>query len=402
MKAVLNENLRRAVQESDPVPLLQDLVRTPSHPGTERQEEATAHLLARFLRRRSIQVDLHEIRPGRPNLVARLPGLGTGRSLMLCGHTDTVPPDALRNTDPFGAEIRDGRLYGRGACDMKGALASMASALAALAASGAQQAGDLILAAVIDEEMESLGAQALIQSGHRADGCAVGEPTENRVAIGHRGVLWLEVEFTGRAAHGGTPERGTNAIIAASRFVCLVAEDLGPTLSERPDALLGSPSINIGVIQGGDQANIVAARCKVRLDRRWLPSETVESVLSEIELLLGRVRSEIPDLKTKVHRLSADNVVMVRSPFQTPADDPLVCCALESRAEVSGRTQPPEAFPAWTDAALIAGEGRIPCVVMGPGDLKQAHSADEWVSVAQVRDAALQYVALALRFCDVS
>lgn len=402
MEAILNEDLRRAVKDSDPMPLLQELVRTPSHPGTERQEEATASVLARFLQSRSIQVNLHEVRPGRPNLVARLPGLGTGRSLMLCGHTDTVPPDAVAKIDPFGAEIRDGRLYGRGSCDMKGALASMASALGALATSGAKQAGDLILAAVIDEEMESLGAQALIQSDHRADGCVVGEPTENRVAIGHRGVVWLEVGFTGRAAHGGTPDRGTNAIAAASRFIRLVEEDLRPALARRSHDLLGPPSINVGVIRGGDQPNIVAASCRVRLDRRWLPGETVESVLSEIDSLLGRVRSEIPDLKTEVHRLSADKEVMIRSPFETPAGDPLVSCALESRAEISERTEPPEAFPAWTDAALIAGEGRIPCVVMGPGDLKQAHTADEWVSVTQVRAAALQYVALALRFCASS
>ena len=402
MKTTLNADLRRAVQESDPVPLLQELVRSPSHPGIERQEEATARVLARFLQRRSIQVDLHEVHPGRPNLLARVPGAGTGRSLMLCGHTDTVPPDAFASVNPFGAEIRDGRLHGRGACDMKGALASMASALAALAAQSAKPPGDLILAAVIDEEMESLGAQALIQSGHRADGCVVGEPTENRVAIGHRGVMWLEVEFTGQAAHGGTPERGTNAIAAASRFVRLVEDDLGPSLSRRPHPLLGPPSINVGIIQGGDQPNIVAARCRVRLDRRWLPGETVESVLSEIDSLLGRVRSEVPGLKAEAHRVSADKDVMVRSPFETPAGDPLVCSALDSRAEVSERTAPPEAFPAWTDAALIAGEGRIPCVVMGPGALEQAHSADEWVLVDQVREAALQYVALALRFCAPS
>lgn len=380
--------------------LLTDLVRAPSHPGLARQEEQVVHLLAAFLERGGLEVALQEIRPGRPNLIARLRGSGAGRSLILCGHTDTVPPNTVMTIDPFAAEIKGGRLYGRGACDMKGALAAMAAAMAGLAASRAPLAGDLILAAVIDEEMGSLGAEALVRSGLKADGCVVGEPTGNEVAIGHRGVDWIEVELTGQAAHGGRPADGTSAILAAARLVRLLDEELRPALARRTHPLLGAPSLNIGVIHGGDQPNIVPARCTVRIDRRWVPGETVEGIYQEVEDLVGRVRREMPGLQSILRRADGCLATMPHSPLDTPAAHPLVGCALAVRRARGAAEVGPVAFPAWSDAALLSNEGGIASIVMGPGDLAQAHSADEWISVAQVEEAAQQYADLAMRFCS--
>jgi acetylornithine deacetylase/succinyl-diaminopimelate desuccinylase-like protein len=191
---------------------LVDLVRTPSHRGIPRQEERAAGLLAAWLRAHGIEVTLDEVVPGRPNVMARVAGAGPGRTLLFCGHTDTVP---LNDGEPgvgFSGEIRDGRLFGRGACDMKGAIAAMAAALVALSETGALSAGQVVLAAIVDEEMESLGAERLVATGFRADGAIVGEPTENRLALGHKGLEWIEVEFQGKAAHGGTPEAGINVL----------------------------------------------------------------------------------------------------------------------------------------------------------------------------------------------
>ncbi|MEE9218893.1 MAG: M20 family metallopeptidase [Acidobacteriota bacterium] len=399
MTTVLDDSLRGALRKADPVRLLGDLVRAPSHPGVERQEERVAQLLAEYLRPCGLDVELQEVRPGRPNLLARLAGRGGGRSLLLCGHTDTVPPNALMSIEPFAAQIRDGRLQGRGACDMKGALAAMAVALAVLARSGPKLAGDLTLAAVIDEETQSLGAEAVVQSGLRAEGCVVGEPTENRVAIGHRGLELLQVEFTGRAAHGGAPDEGLNAIAAAARFVQLIEDELAPALARRTHALLGASTVNVGVIHGGDQPNTVAARCIVQLERRWIVGETVERMNAEMEALLERVRDERAGVSTRLRRVPGSMATLAHGPLETPPEHPLVGCSLAARAEVCGRSEAPGAFAAWTDAALLWREAGIPCVVMGPGSLAQAHTADEWISIEQVREAACQYVALALRFC---
>ena len=215
--------------------LLQDMVRAPSHKGVPRQEEGTARALEAYLRRHGIAAELVEVREGRPNVVASIEGRKPGRHLLLCGHMDTVPPNEGAAADFFSARTEGGRMFGRGTVDMKGALAAMAGALADLRASGGPEAGRVTLAAVIDEELESLGAEALIRSGLRADGAIIGEPSGNRVAIGHKGLEWLEASFFGKAVHGSVREEGVDAIAAAAYFVSLVENELIPGFARHPD-----------------------------------------------------------------------------------------------------------------------------------------------------------------------
>src|SRR5512137_2753137 len=177
------------------IELLKAMVRAPSHKGVPRQGEAAALALDAYLRRNGLQSKLVEVREGRPNVVATLEGRRPGRHLLFCGHLDTVPANAGSPADFFAASVEGGRMFGRGTVDMKGALAAMAGAMAGLQASGGLETGRVTLAAVIDEELESLGAEALIRSGFKADGCVIGEPTANRVAIGHKGLEWLEARF---------------------------------------------------------------------------------------------------------------------------------------------------------------------------------------------------------------
>ena len=186
---------------------------------------------------------------------------------------------------------------------MKGALAAMAASLAALSSTGALRAGAVVLAAVVDEEMESLGVERLVATGFAADGAIVGEPTGNRLALGHKGLEWIEVSFNGRAAHGGTPEAGINAIAAASRFCCLIGDELRPALARRPHPVLGPPTINLGTIRGGDQPSTVAASCVVTLDRRTVPGESWAGVVAELRLMLDRVEAETPGLATAIRRV---------------------------------------------------------------------------------------------------
>ncbi|MGE5233804.1 MAG: M20 family metallopeptidase [Acidobacteriota bacterium] len=382
--------------------LLRRLVQTPSHPGLPRQEEAVAHVLADYLAQHGIASDLLEVAPGRPNLLARVEGGAPGPRLVLCGHTDTVPLNADEPGAGFAAEIRDGRLYGRGACDMKGALAAMAAALVALRRCGALARGEVVLAAVIDEELESLGAEDLVRRGFQAAGAIVGEPTSNRLALGHKGLEWLEIEFLGQAAHGGTPQAGINAIAAAARFVVALEAELGPRLAARAHPLLGPPTINCGTIHGGDQPSTVAAACRLQVDRRGVPGETYASMQGELEAILAAVRRAMPGLRTSIRRTPGGMATLEHLPTVLAADHPLARAIATARAAIGGAGEPPTAFPAWTDAALLSNFAAIPCAILGPGDLSVAHSPREHVPLAEVADAALIYALSAIELAKTA
>ncbi|MFP4081512.1 MAG: M20 family metallopeptidase [Candidatus Aminicenantes bacterium] len=378
--------------------LLVQMVRAPSHPGTPRQEEAVVKEINTYLKNHQIEPVISEVREGRPNLIAALEADKPGPHLLFCGHTDTVPPNVQSSTDPFAAVEKKGRLYGRGTADMKGAVAAMAGALVGLKESGGLKAGKVTLAAVVDEEMESLGAESLILSGFKADAAVVGEPTSNKIAIGHKGLEWLQIDFEGRAAHGGTPQAGINAISAAAHFIQLVEKELVPELKERKDFILGVPAINMGTISGGDQPSTVAAHCRIRLDRRWVTTETIEQVFGDLEDLLKKVRKERPGLKTKVSRVPGSIATMVHGPVTIEANHPVVQAAGKALAEFGKPTEPLTVFPAWTDASLISREGGIPSIIWGPGELDYAHSPEESIKLKDVVLAAELYAAAALHF----
>lgn len=397
MAAVDLERLRGVLESLEPVALAGELVRIPSHRGVERQEERVALALARWLETRGVAAEVTEVAPGRPNLLARVVGRAPGPRLLLCGHTDTVPLNAGDSGVGFSGELRDGRLFGRGAVDMKGPLAAMAAALVALRDN--LPAGEVVLAAVADEEMESIGAEALVRSGFRADGAVVGEPTGNRLALGHKGLEWLEIEFTGRAAHGGTPERGVNAILAAARFVDLATLSLAPRFEERRHPLLGPPTLNFGTIHGGDQPSTVAASCLLTLDRRIVPGESFEGVIAELGELLNQIELGLPGLSTAIRRVPGGMATLEHIALATDAEAPIARAAARAIAAV-GEMSPATAFPAWTDGALLAGFASIPTVLLGPGDLADAHSPRESIAAAEIDQAALIYAALAVEFCS--
>ncbi len=382
------------------IDLLRNLVQAPSHPGLPRQEEQVVQVLAEYFQKHQVDFSIQEIRSGRPNLIARVRGKEPGSRLLLCGHTDTVPPNAITTMNPFAAELREGRMHGRGSVDMKGAVAAMAATLVALKRFEMLPAGEVLLAAVIDEEMESLGAEALIREGMQADGAIIGEPTNNRIAVGHKGLEWLEIEFIGKATHGGTPEKGCNAISAAARFIRLVEEELTPGFQSRKHEITGAPTINMGTMHGGDQPSTVAARCVLQLDRRWVPSESVEIVFSELEEILARVRAAMPGLITKLRRVPGGMATMVHGPLEIEVQHPLVLSAQKAYREVYGAEQALTAFPAWTDAALLSCEANIPCIVCGPGDLSLAHSAEESIAIAEVEAAVCLYIRTAQIFFE--
>ena len=397
MKRVKNTQ-DNSTLDAEIIQLLTRLVKARSYPGIPQQEKEVVEELDIYLRSHGIESIITEVCDGRPNLLASVEGTNPGPHLLLCGHTDTVPPNEKSPVDLFAAVEKQGRLYGRGTADMKGALAAMAGALVYLKTSSTLTCGKVTLAAIIDEETQTLGSEHLVKSGFRADAAIVGEPTNNLIDIGHKGLEWLVVEFEGKAAHGGTPESGINAISAAAHFVQLVEIELIPEFQKRRDPVLGLPAVNIGTIQGGDQPSTVAAHCQIKLDRRWVNTETIDQVFEDLEILLKKIRSARPGLKTKVFRVPDSMATMLHGPVTIEPEHPVVQAAQNALHEHNLPAESLGVFPAWTDAALISREAKIPSIIWGPGELNYAHSPEENIRLEDVILAKNLYASAALSF----
>lgn len=367
-----------------PTRLLRELIALPSvnpaflPPGDPRGGEArVAEHLARLAKTAGLRVTRQRALPGRENLLLTLTPTDRPRQrVILAPHLDTVGADAAQ----FRPVLRNGLLHGRGACDTKGSLAAMFSALTAAARSARRPAHtEIVLAGLVDEEDGQRGARALVASGLAADLAIVGEPTGLRVVTAHKGSLWLGLETRGRAAHGARPDLGRNAVVSMARLVTLLETEYAPALRCRPHPLLGPATVSIGTIAGGVQPNIVPDRCEIRVDRRTLPGETPAGVLRELRALLrlhGR-RARLTNLKP-----------VACDPLETDPDLPLV----RQLMDCAGQPEPAGA-DFFCDAAVLSAGG-IPSVVFGPGHIDQAHTADEWVAVRQLERAT----AILIRF----
>lgn len=396
-EAVLLERIdRRAVIE-----LAARLIEVEGHQDLPGHESAVAAYVAAYLKARlpraSCEVSLQPIGDGRSNVVAVVRGLGPGPSLMFNAHLDTVPGYGMSGA--YTPVVRDGRLYGRGAADMKGALAAMMVCAGVLAADDVSFAGELVLTAVAGEESGSAGMQALAQVAARCDFAVVGEPTSLRVATAHKGAMWVEVEFQGVATHGSVPHEGVNAVYHAARFITRVERELVPALAGRNHPLLGWATVNTGVVMGGDRPPMVPAKCVVQLDRRWLPGERHEEVLEEVRRMVGRLREEDPAVRATVREMEGTSA-FVHAPLACPADTSGLQLICEAASECTGRPPEPVGVQFWTDGALLFAATGTPTVICGPGDIAQAHSLDEWVAVEQLDQAAATYLLFAARFLD--
>jgi acetylornithine deacetylase len=322
---------------------------------------------------------IQESAPGRPNVVAKHVGTGArrGRTLMLNGHLDTVGVAGMV-VDPFGGEVREGRLFGRGSCDMKGGIGALLSASAALARDG--HAGTLIVALVADEEHASLGMQALIEDKVRADAAVVCEPTDLAVMPAHKGFVWLRVVFSGRAAHGSRPDVGIDAVRHAALYVAAL-DRLADRLAATPaHPLLGRPSFHVGTIQGGSAPSLYPERCELLLERRMLPGEDEVDVEREFQAVLNALKAQVPEVNAKLER------TLARPGTEVGANTPLVRGLLAAIAK-EGVAPRVEGMTAWVDAALL-NEAGIPAVCFGPGSILKAHTADEWAPVDEIERCA--------------
>ena len=371
------------IPRGDAVALTQALTRidsrnptlSPGAPG----EAAVAGALADTLSQWGFAVNLEECAPGRPNLVARIGPLDAP-ALMFAGHLDTVGVEAMTH-EPFSGASIAGRIFGRGSADMKSGVAAMcAAALRASDACGSGARRQIIIAAVADEEYESLGMRALLDSGVHAEFAILTEPTRLAVCPAHRGFVWTEIEFVGRAAHGSRYDIGVDAIRHAG--LVLAELDLLETgaLHSHIHPLLGRASLHASKISGGSGMSTYPDRCTLAIERRTIPGETAEQTVEEILDACARVKQRHPELSASVRLLAS------QLPSDVASDAPVVR-SLERALKVAGMETRIEGLSAWTDAALLNAAG-IPAINFGPGDIALAHAAEEYVPVNEIEQAA--------------
>jgi len=349
-------------------------------------EREIAAFVGEWLSRAGVEVVFQESAPGRMNVIGIVKGTGSGRSLMLNAHMDTVGlggPDG--NLTP---RVEGNRLYGRGAWDMKGSLAAIMLVAAEVAKAPLQ--GDLIVTAVTDEEFASIGTQAIVRD-YTADAAIVTEPSDMEACVAHKGFVWAEIETSGEAAHGSRLNAGIDAI-AKMGGVLVGLTQLDRDLRSGPiHPLVESASVHASLIEGGIELSTYPDRCLLHIERRTIPGETAEKVEAELQSIVARAGENDPAFRAEV-RLG-----IVRNPFEVSTDAPIVQTLRRAMSDAIGHDRIFKRTTGWMDSALLSAAG-IPTVVFGPGG-DGAHAASEWIDLDQLEQCRLIYLATAREFC---
>jgi acetylornithine deacetylase len=369
----------------DTTRLLSDLVALPSVNPMGRELPAAIALeyrvtdyLERFFQALGVPCERQPIGPQRANVVARLEVPGARRTFVLEAHQDTVPIDHM-TVEPFGARVENGRLYGRGACDIKGGMAAMLACFARLVHERPTGCPNVVMACTVDEENTMLGVRELVNKGLRADFAVVAEPTKLNIVNAHKGVVRWQIITTGRSCHSSAPEQGVNAIYRMAQVLAAVQRYADRLRGGPGDPLLGAPTLSIGIIEGGTSVNTVPDRCRVEVDRRLIAGEDPDHAPRQLaDYLTQEAGIDVPFEMTSP---------WIREPALSPRGSEEIVRLLAAAIDAERGTHDIHSVPYGTDAATLAWSG-IPTVVFGPGDIAQAHTRDEWVDLAEVEAAS--------------
>jgi len=373
--------------------LLQDLIRiesvNPSLSDSGSGELKIARFIAEHLADGGLEVNLHNLGNQRANVVGHLKGRGEGPVLLLNGHMDTVGSVGMTDK-PFRPDFKQGRVYGRGALDMKGGLAAMIAAVLAVAESNWQLKGDVLLTCVADEEYISLGTEALVNDYH-ADAAVVCEPTDLQIVIAHKGYAWARVDVFGRRAHGSRPDLGIDAIAKAGRILTELERLETALASGKRHPLLGFPSAHASLIKGGLEISSYPDRCRIEVERRLLPNENAQTFSSELEEIINRIQASDPDFRAQ------HEVFFSRPALEVSPNQPVIRSLRNACRQVIGKEPETAGAGGWLDSALLAAAG-IPSVIFGPSG-KGMHAAEEYVDFDSVVTTAQVLVRTILDFC---
>ncbi|MGI8405140.1 MAG: M20 family metallopeptidase [Thermomicrobiales bacterium] len=377
--------------------LLETLIAIPSvNPAYDPEstgEAQVATFIAAWARSLGLTTSRQTVFPGRDNILVRLEGPTNAPVLLFESHMDTVSAGAM--SDAFTPTIREGRIYGRGACDTKGTLAAMMAAIESLVDDRDSLACTIEFLAAVDEETGGAGVNTHVASGARADGAVVGEPTELRVIHAHNGCVRGDITVIGRAAHTSVADDGINAITGMAEVI-LALRDVHAGLVAAPGGIASNGSLTVSLIHGGTGINIVPAACTISYDRRIVPDQIADAVLAEIDAVIDMIRLRRPDLTIERHAPS-----LIDDALNTPGDTAIVRAASAANLAL-GLNPNPATVPYGSDASKMSNSphvsGGIPAIVYGPGSIAQAHGADEYVEIAQLESATNFYRAVALDF----
>ncbi|MFP3388062.1 M20 family metallopeptidase [Brevibacillus sp. SIMBA_040] len=397
------ERIAEWFTEAEVVTLTQEMIRIPSDWNQPLREKHVLDYICRFLDKHGIEYRISPVEDQRYNIIATYRGQDpvNGKSLLLNGHVDTVPAYEMEFA-PFEGFLEGGYIHGRGAVDMKGAVAAMIMALVVCKRANIALAGDLIFTAVVGEEGRSEGTESLVLQGFKADGAIVGEPSNFDFAIGHRGLEWIELIVHGKIAHSGVAEQGINAIRNATKLITALDAELGPKLQERFNPYTGPSILNYGRIEGGTQPSTVADKCKIQIDRRYLPGETLDQVTVEIQAVIDQLAAEDPEFRAELTFMEENAMTkLAHVPMMTDPSDEVVSTLTKSITNVTGRTPTMSTRRGWTDGGLLSHYLGIPTVICGPGDISYSHAKNERIAVEQLVQAVEIYVQTAVRFCGM-
>lgn len=369
------------------VTLTQELIRIDSvnPPGNE---QAVAELLDSRARAWGLDSEILNVQDGRPNVVVTLKGAGTAPTLLYLGHLDTVPPGEVPwEHPPHGGDIVDGKIWGRGASDMKSGLSSMLVAMAALKKAGAKLPGDLVLVGVVGEEVDCLGSKDFLARGlmQGVDWLVISEPTAMDLVVAHRGALWVEATTYGKTAHGSMPHLGVNAI---QHMLELVHRLRGWEHPFEAHALLAPPTMSVNTIQGGNKTNVVPDICRTTIDIRTLPGQRHEEIMAALEAVAADIARTTPDFRAEFRAVND------QPPVETPIDHALVAAAQRAAEMSLGGTRPVRAATYYTDASVLQPPTGVPTLIVGPGEDVLAHQPNEWVAIDALSAAARLFTAL--------
>ncbi len=372
------------------ITLAQDLIRVPSFSGDTGGLSRMAAIIAPEMKDMGFAVELPEVEKGLTNVVGRFNSSDTAPCILFNGHIDVVPVADERDwkMPPFGAEISDGCIYGRGACDMKGGVTAMLAAPRVVFSLFPEFKGNIILTATVDEEIGGFkGMKYVMEQGIKADMGIVCEPTDLKIVNVCKGLLWLKLKTKGKAAHGGMPENGINAVYKMSKILGRLENyDFG----QPPHPILGKPTINVGSIKGGRKPNIVPDSCEAEIDIRYLPTQDHQKIIEELKGIIAGLKKEDQQIEAELE------MIRYRRSLETPKESVIIKTIKEGARDITGE------YPGFTgmispaDSEYLVKSG-IPAVMFGPGHDRLCHTANEWIAINDIMEATKMYAAIIIR-----
>ena len=386
----LNSDIKSKIKEEEITNLAQELIKIPSDETAGEKE--VCEYLESYLKSLGMKVRLPEVLPNRPNIIAEVIGDEVGKSIMFNGHVDTVPVGDIKkwSMDPYSAIIKDNKLFGRGSTDMKGAIASMIIAMKFIMNNVEKFNGKIIFTGVMAEETTGLGTQKIVEENIKTDMAVVGEPSDEKIYRAHKGTMWFNLSTYGKLEHSSeSNSESNNAIINMMKLIMEINE-ISKELETIENNLVGHPSINIGLIDGGTKQNMIADSCRISIDRRTLPEEKTDEILDKLRIRLDGLRS-LDD------RLTFDlEIDTIREAVEVAESEQIVQEVKNALNKVINNNPTISGMKATTDMSILVNQGNIPSVIYGPGFIKQAHTVDEFIEVKRLVESSQVYAEILL------